>query len=512
MSAERDAGYRALQSGNVPEAVTSLERAVAATPDDFQTLLYLGAAYGQAGRHGEAVGTLTKAVTLQPSSATARYNLALAYETAGHKEYALQAAQQAVQLQPDYPKAQELAARLSGAPAPASSVQPTQYGQPAPTQYGQAPQPTQMPYGQAPQQPYAPSQPPYGQAQSGYGQPGQAYPGAAQPGAYAPPSGYQGAAAYGGAPAAKAYNPYMATPVIQTPDVFDMKQAMKDWKRVIMEPHAFYREQAQRQGYNAPLSFLVMFGIAAALINVLSGIIRIVVEPSMALNAIMGMAYGLVGGIMGALMGAFVWGGVLHIIGKMFGNRAPYHASFRVVAYARAPLLFTSLLIAVILPFVLPLSTLQPKTPGQPSPFGQVVPVQYSEPSQTTPGAPTFPFPGGTTRSTPGGPRSGNPFDTPAMQTLIRAYEYIGVISLLGMIWPLCLEAIGLRYAQNLSPGGAAGTVIVAVLIPLIGLVLIGVLFGMLIAAAMSSSRSGFLSPELPLSLLKYGQAMWYGR
>lgn len=224
-----------MQSGDVSGAIAQLEQADAADPNDFQTCLYLGAAYGQAGRQMDAVNVLTKAVQLQPANAQARYNLAVALESAGYKEQAMTAAQQAVQLQPDYAKAQEMVARLSGGstPPPASTPPASpQYGQPQqstfygqPTVYGQQDQPTaygqpaqpQPPYGQLQQpQPYGQSQQPYGQPQQlPYAQPAPPQ----QPYVVMPPSTPyqpQGAAAYGGPPSSIQAQPYGAMPMFQT--------------------------------------------------------------------------------------------------------------------------------------------------------------------------------------------------------------------------------------------------------------------------------------------------------
>jgi hypothetical protein len=522
MSAERDAGLAALQNGNAAEAIPYLERAADSAPNDLQTLLSLGAAYGQMGRHADAVRIVMQAVTMQPSNAAARYSLAVAYANAGHTEYALTAAQQALQLQPDYPRAQELVARLSGAPsvpgrppigseptaqtaAPPSSVQPTQAfpGQPsAPTAYGQPASPS--PYGQT-QMPTAPGQPSAGQAVPPYGAPGGAYPSQADAGSY---QGH-GAAAYGGSPPATYYTPPARPGYAQPPDKFDMKQAVTDWVRVIREPDAFFREQAERTGYNAPLSFLVTFGIAAGVCVVLSGLIQLALHPTSAVAVLLQIVLGGTGGITGALMGAFVWAGVLHLVGRMFGNRQPYHRTFRVSAYSRAPLLIFSLLSALITPFVLPAPSFTPPTTGGPSSFGKLTPVQFTQP--TSPGS----FPGRGTYSTPGGPSrprygGANPFDSPEMQKLIHAYQIIGPLSLIGLIWVWCLQAIGLKYAQNISTGGAAGTVIVSLAIPVLILVAIGVLFGLLIASVMGASRgpSGVLNA---LATLPTGLAVWRG-
>lgn len=236
MSAARDAGYAALQSGDLGAAIAQLEQAGAVDPNDFQTCLYLGTAYGQAERHMDAVTVLTKAVTLQPANAQARYNLAVALESAGYKEQAITAANQAVQLQPDYTKAQEMVSRLTGAPmmpagytppsspsygAPSSaSEEPTLSGQPQQTSSYEPSAPPAMPYGQ-PQPPYGQPMPtaapygqpsPYGQPMPGYGQPMPSY--------GAPPAGapyqQQGAASYGGPPVGIQAQPYGSAPMFQT--------------------------------------------------------------------------------------------------------------------------------------------------------------------------------------------------------------------------------------------------------------------------------------------------------
>lgn len=219
MSAARDAGYSALQSGDLEGAIAQLEQAHTADPGDFQTCLYLGAAYGKGERHRDAVNILTTAVQLQPANAQARYNLAVALESAGYNEQAVTAAQQAVQLQPDYPKAQEMAARLTGTTvtlAPYTPPSAPQYGQPEPPQQpsGQ-PNPQQPPYGQPAAPPYGqPQQPPYGQQpQAPYGQAQTPYGQPQQPGVPYQP---HGAASYGGPPNSIYAQPYAAGPMFQT--------------------------------------------------------------------------------------------------------------------------------------------------------------------------------------------------------------------------------------------------------------------------------------------------------
>jgi Tfp pilus assembly protein PilF len=523
MSAERDAGLAALQNGNAAEAIPYLERAADSAPNDLQTLLALGAAYGQTGRHADAVRTVMQAVTMQPSNAAARYSLAVAYANAGHTEYALTAAQQALQLQPDYPQARELVARLSSAPsvptgpsvgyeptaqraAPLSSVQPTQafLGQPtAPTAYGQPASPS--PYGQT-QMPSAPGQPSAEQAAPPYGAPGgSAYPSQAAAGSY---QGH-GAATYGGAPSATYYTPPARPGYVQPPDKFDMKQAIADWVRVIREPDAFFREQAERTGYNAPISFLVAFGIAGGVFAIISSLIQLALHPSSLAMILFQMVLGAVGGVTSALIGAFVWGGVLHVVGRMFGNRQPYHKTFRVSAYSRAPMLIFSGLMALIMPFFLPAPSFTPRSTGTPSPFGQMTPVQFTQPTSpdSAPGRNPYSFPG---QSSSGVSGAANPFAFQDTQKILQAYEIVGPLSLIGLIWVWCLQAIGLKYAQNISSGAAGGTVFTALLIPFVILIAIGVLFAFLIVGLMSSARgpSGILNA---LSTLPPGLAVWRG-
>ncbi len=133
MSAEKDAGLAAFTQGNLAAAIASLELAFNADPNDYETCLYLGGAYGQAQRHDDSVRLLTQAVTLQPSNAQARFNLGVALEHAGWLEQAVTVFQQAVQLQPSYPKATEAIQRIRGAMMPVPQLnrsQPSAVGAP----------------------------------------------------------------------------------------------------------------------------------------------------------------------------------------------------------------------------------------------------------------------------------------------------------------------------------------------------------------------------------------------
>ena len=492
MSAETDAGLLALQSGDIQGAIAQLERAIAADPNDYQAQQYLGAAYGQAGRQMDAVTALTQAVTLQPSNAQARYNLAVAYEGAGYKEQALVAAQQALQLQPDYPKAQEAVARLSGVPAaaPAYAAPPApQYGQPQEaTLYGQPAQPETYQPNQT--QPlaggYAPGQP-YGAA-----------PTAPQAGGGGSYQG-QGAAAYGGSPSATYYQPPSSAGTI-TPDTFSLKQALLDWVQVLRGPNAFFREQAMRDGYSGPMSFLIMYGLAAGVLTTLSSLIRVATQHADIAQTIGATLMTFVLGLVFPVLGALLWGFVLHIISRMFGGRQPYQNTFRVAAYARAPLLLLTLLTAIITPFFTPSPAFTNRSASSVSSDVRLIPIQATAPRSMRPG---YGAPPSTT--------AGSSQDFQKLADSFRAgYLILAPIFLVFMIWVWCLQSIGLRYAQDLSFGAAAGTVFLALFLSLLVLIGIGVLFGVLIAGALMSGRGapGFAQA---LTALGSSPAVWRG-
>jgi len=523
MSAERDAGLAALQNGNAAEAIPYLERAAGNAPNDLQTLLPLGSAYGQVGRHADAVRIVMQAVTQEPSNAAARYSLAVAYANAGHQEYALTAAQQAVQLQPDYAQARELIARLSGGstvtPTTLPGTQPTlqtaaprPYGEPTqalpsrpptPTPYGQPASPS--PYGQT-QMPSTSGQPLPGQSTSPYGASGGApYPPQAGAGSYQG----QGAAAYGGSPPAAYYTPPARPGYTQPPDKFDMKQALTDWVRVIREPNTFFREQAERTGYNAPLAFLVTYGVGLAIFAVISNLILLARYPSAIVAIGLQVVLGIIGSITGPIMGAFLWGGMLHLVGRMFGNRQLYARTFRVSAYSRAPMLLFSAMSSLITPFFMPTPSLTPRSTYGTSSFGTLTSIQYTPPSAPAEGGAYSPS-NGTIPTGYGRSRTSNPFDNPALQGMGPVWMIIVPLLFIGYCWVWCLQAIGLKYAQNISGGAAGGTVFVALLIPVVILVVVSILIGILLAALVSGARgsSGF---QNMLSFVPSGLAVWRG-
>lgn len=81
--AQARVGKALLVAGNLPAAATSLERAVAMNPQDWQTLSALGSAYDQQSRHAEAREQYQKALVLKPDAVAVRNNYAMSYALQG---------------------------------------------------------------------------------------------------------------------------------------------------------------------------------------------------------------------------------------------------------------------------------------------------------------------------------------------------------------------------------------------------------------------------------------------
>ena len=361
MSAERDAGLAAMQSGDTNTAIQQLEIATQQNPGDYQAAMYLGAAYGQAQRHTDAVGVLTRAVQIEPANPQARYNLGIAMEQGGWTEQAKQAYEQAITLQPDYAKAQEALGRTQAllSPQPSFTIDPMNMPTTAlsPQQTGYAPsQPTQ----QMPAQPQPVYAPPMQQPQQqGYGQQPPAYGQPPQPAYGAPPSPYGGTLA--------APSPYGAPPspypqpggnypaqAQYHPDSFSIKDAFRDWKEVLFAPRAFWRRQADSDGLSAPLAMNLTFLSTFLLVIFLSVSLFIGLHIPMIIPFLLiaFLIYAVVGGVL-VLLYQFAAAGVLYLVSKMFGGRGTYAGSFRSITYAHAPyLLYITLGTAVMMPII----------------------------------------------------------------------------------------------------------------------------------------------------------------
>jgi serine/threonine protein kinase len=105
-------GCRKLREGDVPGALSLLQRAVLAEPDNFRAQFYLGLACGRAHYFDAAVASLEQAHRLKPDHAPCLLNLGLAYRGLGDLDPARHSCRQALRLQPDYEDAQRLLREL----------------------------------------------------------------------------------------------------------------------------------------------------------------------------------------------------------------------------------------------------------------------------------------------------------------------------------------------------------------------------------------------------------------
>src|SRR5579871_3834122 len=487
MSEARDAGYQALQQGDVAGAVARLEEAAQQNPQDYLAHLYLGAAYGQAGRHAEAVQALTRAVQLDPSNAQARYNLGIALERAGWREQAVTALQQALQLQPDYSRAREALQSLqggAGAPQPpAAGPRPSSGGETTLQSPGASAQPlsgysppsgtgaTPLNAPAAGTQPLTGPQPLTGAPPSspsssptiplgGYSPPGgtptQPLGGSSGyrlPPAYGP-SGY----APGGYPGGSPY-----TQAAYVPDSFNPMQGFNDWWRVLVSPQKFFQEQVGREGINAPIATLVVY----ALISGISGVITALIMPRPgALDTPMLGGAMIIGALIGipivfvmALVASFILGGLVHGVGKLFGNSAPYAGSFRAVTYSAAPYYLMTLIASLLSP----LTATSTAAYLAPNPPARILHVQFQPGAGGESAPPSFP-------TAPPAPRTFN---------FAQQSNPIGmIVRVIGGIWSIILLGIGIRHIQRISNAGAVVTTLIAVVLPVILVV------GAMVAAA----------------------------
>lgn len=104
--------FEHLQQGRLAAAAERLERVLAARPDYFDALHYLGIAYGYMGRLDEAEEHLRKAVEVFPGSAPAHYNLGLILHYRGKHEEAMREFRSSLELNPYYEPVQEVLAEL----------------------------------------------------------------------------------------------------------------------------------------------------------------------------------------------------------------------------------------------------------------------------------------------------------------------------------------------------------------------------------------------------------------
>jgi hypothetical protein len=489
MSTERELGIVALRQGDVTTAVSLLETASQLDPQDYQALLYLGTAYGQDGRHAEAVRVLTQAVTLQPSDAQARYNLGVALERAGFPAQALEAYQQAWSLDPTYTKAENAVVRMESTQAMARSVEATlpTVSEPIPMYAApQMPSPSIDPTIGMP--PFSPS-PPGGPAPT------------AAPQAFTPPTAYP----------ATSY----------APDNFSLKDAWQDWWAVLLRPRAFFAEQVGQEGMARPMASLVLtcLLVTGALVIGLM-VIGSIWPGGVLLGPLIGVVYATAL-FTGVFAGAFMGAGIHYLVGKMFGNRTGFGATFRAYVFSATPIWTMIIALFLLIPPMVrqpvahlvhelesasasdartkpsydepaareepgTLDTASPSTPETENPgvvAGQNGVTDSTEEATTAPDSSAAQS---ETAETAGAdsetelqldtrPDSnyadtlnerGLPISSEIPVWLMVSFVVGGLIYSAGCLYALILRGIGLAHLQQTSTGGAIGTILVSALLP----------------------------------------------
>ncbi len=500
MSTERDTGLEALQRGDTVSAISLLEQACQIEPNDFQSHLYLGAAYGQSNRHEEAVQSITRAVQLEPGNASARFNLGIALEHAGWPNEAVTVFQQAIMLQPDYLKASEALARLQAASPQTTIIQntaPQQTSQIAPQQGGLG---SYQSGGES-------SQPDYG-ASASYGSqqplPGTHHPadGGVPPSPGMPGSSVYGASPYVASPYPVANSNFQMRPVYE--DTFSLAQAAKDWIALLKSPTQFFENQVDREGLKAPMAMIVFY----CLVTLPSVLIGSLMAGQSILPVLVKQLFSPLIMIIVFLVPALL----IHAVGKMFGNSAAYSGSFRALVYSCAPLYLITIIYALILP-----SALAPLTKAS-QPAGSTVSnstfkserlvliqstndgtdTQTPPPSvrrgrtnspssidgqQNNPGMPGSPrIPG-----VPQNPFGNSSIGTNPMPSLTGGLLIIVLLVIIALIWSFILQVMGISSIQRISTGAAVGTIIISNIISFV------IVFGlmMILGAAMFAALAG---------------------
>lgn len=529
MASERDEGLAALRRGAFDTAVVLLESACRQDPDDFWAHLYLGGSYHQLHRSDEAIRTLRLAVRLQPGNAQAHYNLAIALERAGSQEEAVREVQSALTVQPDYPLAQQALQRLNPpvsdssmeapVPSPSFPVTPslaTVFPPSAGVRDSSASGPFQLddlptrtPPASPPQAPtlndydpartiqgtpsssatattsaYNPAPPPLPGSNTGYGAPippqsagysqptlyGQPPPAYRSPSYPAPLAPYP-SQGYSYAPTASGAPPW-------NEDSFSVGQGFSDWLQILISPLTFFQGQQGREGFLAPLSMAMAYALALTAALTLMGFIM--AGPLM-LIAIFFLLFFVVIGYVAVLTLWAAMAGLIHGIGKLFGNSASFAGSFRAVVYAQAPGITLAALAFLLTPV---LSTRAiPTTAAVPQ--ARIVTVQFSPPSSDGSSAdgnrlpdtqgnfsPHHAFPGAASSS-------GNPFAARTQSPLL------GLLNIFGLIWSVSLLGIAIHHIQKIPVGGAIGTLLISVGLAFAVCVFLGYLFLSTVLGAM---------------------------
>ncbi len=543
MANEREEGLAALQNGDFATAQTKLEAAISQNPQDAQAHLYLGGVYHQQQRDMDAVRVLTRATELLPMSSQAQYNLGIALEALGSQAQALETYRRATALQDNYPLAQQGIERMQkalqaapptgmygAAPAPTgyeATTNTATYASPAAPAYQSAP--TAQPYMQDQTQPVAPYAaqpnyappaqpgyaPPVPPVQSGYAQPN-VPPGYAQPTAYGEPQQYDLAGnpiapaqpAYGQAAPGMAapppgpagyqgqqWSPYPAQGQMAIEDNFSLVEAYKGWFQLLFTPRAFFAARQGASGLMAPLAMFTAYMLAYA------GVYMIIASLTLGIAGGIGAIIGAAIGAVISLICVFIIGGIIHGVSRLFGGNGEYSGTVGAYIYSMAPtyaVLVTIMVIGMGFMGTIRAAMMGGNRMGSAAPQGVLLHAQYTEPSTSR-----SPFGNPGNRAyTPGGMQSGygSPYNSPYSSRSSRANPFaamgLGILMVMGLIglgmcvWMAVLLGMGLCATQNLSTGGAIGTVIVSFIVMIgIGFVLSFALASMFVGMASSMAH-----------------------
>jgi len=107
----KEDGLRLLKAGQVDDAIHALEQALKADSDDYETHMYLGAAYHQKADRLHSIHHFEESIRLQ-ETAKGYYNLALVYESVHRYDEAVRQYRMALETDPGYTKAREALDKL----------------------------------------------------------------------------------------------------------------------------------------------------------------------------------------------------------------------------------------------------------------------------------------------------------------------------------------------------------------------------------------------------------------
>ena len=119
-------------------------------------------------------------------------------------------------------------------------------------------------------------------------------------------------------------------------------------KAVITNPAEFYRGMPKTGGFQDPLIFMVVMGVATGLIQAILGIVHVGMRVSVGMALASIVISPIIIGIAG-----FIGGAILFVIWKLMGSQESYETAYRCGAYAAAIWPITTLL--GIIPYIGPL-------------------------------------------------------------------------------------------------------------------------------------------------------------